>query len=255
MEAGDSGAEHAEQDTWGSIAQLAAEHETIAAAAQHDRRATLVRTSGLTEEQSETVIESAAFGALTAELRRAEANHHDMDRLLPRLIQARGFNDADDIASVLHHRVTHATARPAGSGRTRKAPRLIAGLIPQAGGSMTNEMRQALDERRELIEARADAVLDTASDTRAAWIEPLGAPPDEGRSATVWRHHARVIAAYRDRYGLTGDTPLGAPPQTTAQKIDAARARSALARVQELISRVEQTPQHPRGRRPHGLSL
>lgn len=41
----------AEQDQWGSIAQLAAEYETIAAA-QHDRWATLVRGSGLTDEQA-----------------------------------------------------------------------------------------------------------------------------------------------------------------------------------------------------------
>ena len=38
----------------GSIAQLTAEYETIAAAAQHDRWATLVRGSGLTDEQAES---------------------------------------------------------------------------------------------------------------------------------------------------------------------------------------------------------
>lgn len=65
---------------------------------------------------------SDAYGALSAELRRAEANHHDLDALMPRLVRARGFDDVDDIASVLHHRVACATARPAGSGRTRQAP-------------------------------------------------------------------------------------------------------------------------------------
>src|SRR5699024_4088472 len=126
----------AEQEHWGSIAQLAAEYETIAAAAQHDRWATLIRSSGLTAEQADAAIESDAFGALTAELRRAEANHHDVDGLFPRLVAARGFADADDIASVLHYRVARATAHPAGSGRTRKTPRLIAGLIPSVDGPM-----------------------------------------------------------------------------------------------------------------------
>jgi hypothetical protein len=60
----------AEQEQWGSIAQLAAEYETIAAAAQHDRWASLVRGAGLTDEQAESAIESEAFGPLTAELRR-----------------------------------------------------------------------------------------------------------------------------------------------------------------------------------------
>src|SRR5690625_4500640 len=42
----------AEHEQWGSIAQLAAEYETIAAAAQRDRWATLIRASGLTESQA-----------------------------------------------------------------------------------------------------------------------------------------------------------------------------------------------------------
>jgi len=122
---------------------------------ESDRWATLLTASGLTVEQVEDVLSSDAYGALSAELRHAEANHHDLDALLPRLVAARSLDDADDIASVLHTRVARATARPAGSGRTRKRPMLIVGLIPHAGGQMTDDVRQALDERRELIEARA----------------------------------------------------------------------------------------------------
>lgn len=221
----------AEQEQWGSIAQLAAEYETIAAAAQRDRWAMLIRSSGLTDEQADSAIESEAFGPLAAELRRAEANHHDVDALLPRLVAARGFSDADDIAAVLHYRVERATARPAGSGRTRKPPHLIAGLIPHAHGVTDAEMRAALDEREALIEARADAILDTALTESAPWMTALGAPPADRRQAATWRRSARVVAAYRDRYRITDDTPLGAPPESTAQKIDAARARSAIDRA------------------------
>lgn len=238
-----------EHEQWGSIAQLAAEYETIAAAAQRDRWASLVRSSGLTDEQADAVLDSEAFGALTAELRRAEANHHDMGRLLPRLVAARGFHDADDIASVLHHRVARATARPAGSGRSRKAPRLIAGLVPSADGPMADDMRQALDERRELIEARADAVLDTAHDVGEVWMTPLGAPPRDPRKTTVWRRYARTVAAYRDWYGVTGDAPLGTAPETTAQKIDRARAEAALRRLAPTPKRPEndRRPSHRMG--------
>ncbi|PAK94916.1 conjugal transfer protein [Brevibacterium casei] len=231
----------AEQDQWGSIAQLAAEYETIAAAAQRDRWAMLIRSSGLTAEQAEAAIESEAFGALTAELRRAEANHHNLDTLFPRLVAARGFADADDIISVLHYRVARATARPAGSGRTRKEPRWIAGLIPSADGPMTGDMRQALDERRELIETRAEAVLDTARDAGEAWTRPLGNPPRDPRNAQTWRRYARTIAAYRDRYDITEDTPLGPTPENTAQKIDRARAEAAL---RQLADRPEPQRQH-----------
>ncbi|RCL84376.1 MAG: conjugal transfer protein, partial [Microbacterium sp.] len=229
----------AEQEQWGSIAQLAAEYETIAAAAQHDRWAALIRCSGLSDEQAESAIESEAFGPLAAELRRAEANHHNLDALLPRLVAARGFDDADDIAAVLHYRVERATGRPAGSGRTRKPTRLIAGLIPQAHGVIDVEMRAALDEREELIAARADAVLDGALAESVPWTKALGTRPTEPRRAAAWRKSARVIAAYRDRYRVTDDTPLGAPPESAVQKIDAARARAALDRVRVAAETVD----------------
>lgn len=176
----------AEQDRWGSIAQLAAEYETIAAA-QHDRWTTLITTSGLTTDQAQAAIDSDAFGALAAELRRAEANHHNVDTLLPRLIKARGFSDADDIASVIHHRLANATTRPSGSGRTRQPPRVIAGLIPEACGPMSPEARHALAERRHLIEARADAILDAAIAENAAWVAALSDPPKQARASAAWR--------------------------------------------------------------------
>jgi hypothetical protein len=236
----------AEQERWGSIAQLAAEYETLAAAAQHDRWATLIRNSGLIAEQANSVMESDAFGALTAELRRAEANNHDMETLLPRLVAARGFSDADDIAAVLHYRVERTTGRPATSGRTRKPLRLIAGLIPSADGPMATDMREALDERRSLIEARADAVLDIALNDAASWTKALGTPPADQRRSAAWRRTARVVAAYRDRYLITDDTPLGAVPISTAQKIDAARTRAALEQARNLVTAEHQPGPTPR---------
>lgn len=133
----------------------------------------------------------------------------------------------------LHARVARATARPAGSGRTRKPPRLIVGLIPHAGGQMTEDMRQALDERRELIEARADAVLRGALADEEPWTADLGTAPRGEKQQAAWWRAARTVAAYRDRYGITDDrTPLGPTPESTSQKIDAIRARAALNRAQ-----------------------
>ncbi|MBD8054467.1 relaxase domain-containing protein [Rhodococcus ruber] len=226
----------AEQEAWGSVAQLAAEYETIAQAAQHDRFATLLRQSGLTSDEAEDAIQSDTFGALTAELRRAEANHHNIDTLMPRLVAARGFADADDIASILHHRLARATARPAGSGRTRKAPRLIAGLIPEATGPISTEMKKALTQRRELIQQRADAVLDQAVSERQEWALALGDAPTEVTAAAAWRRQAQTVAAYRDRYGIATRTPLGPAADSDVQKIDAARAKAALTRLRDLGS-------------------
>lgn len=239
----------AEQETWGSTAQLAAEYVTIAQAAQHDRWATLIRNSGLTPDQAEDTIRSDTFGALTAELRRAEANYHDVDALLPRLTAARGFGDADDIAAVLHHRLARTTTRPAGSGRSRRAPRLIAGLIPEAGGPMAAEMQQALTERRELLRKRADAVLDRALREGEEWVVAVGEEPAEVEAAAIWRRQARTIAAYRDRYDITGNEPLGAAPDSDAQKIDAARANVALVRLKGINTQQAEGEMPPSSRR------
>jgi conjugative relaxase-like TrwC/TraI family protein len=223
----------AEQDAWGSIGQLAAEYETIAAAAQHDRWVALVRQSGLSPEQADEVINSDAFGPLTAELRRAEAHHFDIPSLFTRVVAAREFEDAQDIAAVLRARIASTVARDVGAGRSRRTTRLVAGLIPRAIGLMDADMRRALDERSDLIEARANALFDEALLGGEAWTQALGGAP-RGSVAAAWRQHGCTVAAYRDRYGIVGARALGPVPQSTAQKLGAARARAALDAAQRL---------------------
>ena len=235
-----------EQESWGTIAQLAAEYETIAAAAQRDRWASLVRASGLNAEQADEVIDSDAFGPLTTELRRAEANHHDVADLLPRVVRARGFGDADDIAAVIRHRVAAVTTRAAGSGRSYSAPRLVAGLIHEAIGAMSEEMQQALVERRDLIEERVDVVLNTAVADSAPWIAALGAEPADPQCAAAWYRAASVIASYRDRYQITSAAIFGASPDSTTQKVDYARAEAALRVIR--AARAPRTQEHERER-------
>jgi hypothetical protein len=240
-----------EQNRWGSIGQLAAEYETIAQEAQTDRWHTLLAESGLTGEQVEDILSSDAYGALSAELRNAEANHHDLDQLLPRLVSVQGFEDADDIASVLHARLARATTRPVGSGRTRKPPRLIAGLIPTASGPMDPEMRQALAERQTLIEQRAATLLDTAIAAREPWTAQLGPKPDERRKQATWLAATLTVAAYRDRYQISdGQHPLGQEPagKNVKQRIDAARAHAALMRARRLVDDRTATEEHHHGR-------
>nr|WP_253377402.1 MobF family relaxase [Okibacterium sp. HSC-33S16] len=220
----------AEQDAWGSIAQLAAEYETIAAAAQHDRWAAMLRESGLSPGQADDAIRSVAFGALTVELRRAEAYHLDARNLLTRVVAERAFDDVQDVAAVVHARIAMVIARETGAGRLRLKPRLIVGLIPGVTGPMNPDMHRALVERKKLIEARASAVLDQALLAGAPWARALRSTP-QGSTAALWRQHACTIAAYRDRYGIVDASPLGQAPQTRSQEMDAARARAALQAV------------------------
>lgn len=238
----------AEQETWGSIAQLAAEYDTIAVAAQRDRWASLLRTGGLAVDQVGDVLASDTFGALAAELRRAEANGHDIARVLPAAVARHCLDDADDIAAVLHHRIQLATShRP---GRRAPRTRLIVGLIPEAVGTMAPEMRQALDERRDLIEQRATDLADRAIHDRDPWVKQLGEVPTVERDR--WIRNVRTIAAYRDRYGVTSRIPLGPVPDTDAQRLDRARAVVAL---RSAAHRVDSQRRRPGAHTSPGMSL
>jgi conjugative relaxase-like TrwC/TraI family protein len=216
----------AEQEAWSSIAQIGAEYETLAGLAQRDRWADLLNASGLSPAQAEGAIDSDAFGPLTAALRHAEAIGHDVDRLLPKLVGRRSLDDAEEIAAVLRHRVEYATKTPP-VGHSRRKRRLIAGLIPEALGPVAPEMRTALDERKALIETRARTLAEGAIRDREPWTRRLGPPPTDRHARQTWVHQVGVIAAYRDRYRITGATPLGERPTSQAQGADYARATTA----------------------------
>ncbi|MET0929002.1 MAG: MobF family relaxase [Aeromicrobium sp.] len=226
-----------EQEGWGSIAQLAAEYDTIAAEAQRNRWVAMLRASGLTAEQAHAATESAAFGPLGAELRRAEAVGHSVERLLPAAVARHGLEDADDIAAVLRHRIALAASRP--RGRRTPEPQLIAGLIPAAVGPMTPEMRHALDERRDLIEQRAEALAIDAIRTRHPWVRHVGDKPTDARERAQWKRTIMTVAAYRARWGIASTRPLGDAPTTDVQRHDRAQAERAVRRIREAQRRAE----------------
>lgn len=225
----------AEQDRWGSVRQLAGEFDTLAAHIQHDKWITLLEASGLTREQVDEITDSEAFGALTAALRRADAEHYDLGALLPQLIRSRPLEDADDLAAVLHHRLQGATSSR--TGTTRKPPRLIVGLIYDVTDPTDPETRQALDERRTLIQQRAQTLAAQAVAEQPPWIRTLGAPPADSSRRAGWMRHLRTIVAYRDRYDFTDPSAaVGPNPGDETQALDAARAREAHALAQRLAA-------------------
>jgi hypothetical protein len=223
-----------EQGHWSSFAQLAAEYVTIAAEAQRDRWVAELRIAGLSDEQVDAIAASDSFGPLASELRRAEANAHNITEVLPRIVTQRSLDDADDVGAVLISRLRHATS---GSRRSRRrGTRLIAGLVPVADGPMADDMHQALIERHELMEKRAAALADGAVAQRASWVKRLGEPPTDPQMREQWMLQVRVVAAYRDRHGVEGDVPVGGDACTDVQGLDAARARQAVRRAANTAS-------------------
>lgn len=225
----------AEYELHGGIDRLAAELETIAADAQHDRFVDLLSRSGLTADQQAAVVESTAFGPLAAALRRAEAYHHDLEALVPRIVDRHGLEDADDIAAVLRYRFEKLAATPPRDCRLR--PRLIAGLIPEPLGPMSAEDRQAIDQRKELIESRARALAEEAVTSGEAWTRRLA--HDHGG---VCSDAAATVAAYRDRYKVMSDLPVGGSTKTDAQRAERQRALAALRAARSASGPEHATP-------------
>lgn len=220
-----------EQERWSSIAQLGAEYETIGAVAQRERWIDAMEASGLSKAQMEQVLASDSFGPLTAELRRAEANHHDVAQLLPAAVSQRALDDAEDIGAVLISRLQKA-ARPK-QGKRRREPKLIVGLIAAADGPMNEAMAKALADRADLMEERATTLAEQALEAEAPWLKRLGVCPTTDAARRRWLHEVRTVAAYRDRYRVEGPRVLGVP-RSDAQKLDAARAEQAIRRARAI---------------------
>lgn len=221
-----------ESETYSSIAQLAAEYETLAAAAQYDRWKALVSTSGLPPEVGQAVVAADAFGPLAAALRQAEAADIDVSAVFNRAVHRGTLADAEDPAAVLHHRVRLAIA-----GRRPPRLHLIAGLIPEARGAIRDDYRKALAERAALIETRASALAEHALRTRAPWVHRLTGPPADPIQAAQWRDEIATIAAYRDRYDITSEQAIERRVRSAVERADAQRARAALRRAEARMAR------------------
>ncbi|MGO1172692.1 MAG: C-terminal helicase domain-containing protein [Actinomycetaceae bacterium] len=214
----------AEQDMWGSLAQLAAEYDTIAQEAQLDRWVTLLEHGGLTPEAIDDLVETESFGILTTDLRRLEADGHDINDLLPRITLAGSIDGVEDLGSLLRYRIQKVAATYQPSARRVS---LIAGLVPRATGITDPAMQQALQEREQLMQQRLDALTTTAIERPEPWMRTLDGMDPEARLTAV-----RAVAAYRDRWGITSTSPLGPVPNDDAQRVDYERARGLLTNHQ-----------------------
>jgi hypothetical protein len=187
--------------------RLSAEYLTLANAGQAERWDALLVRSGLTATELDSVRSSEAHGPLLAAFREADAVGLDIEAAFPPLVAGRSLSDAADEAAVLHARV-HRWIQAAG-GRRRGSDGLIAGLIPRAQGVTHPDMARALIEREHAMELRARTLANQALDARDHWVQGLGSAPDDPRKRARWLHEVSTIAAYRDRWHITGPMALG----------------------------------------------
>ena len=102
---------------------------------------------------------------------------------------------------------------------------------------MSAEDRQAIDERAELIEARARALATAAVDAGAPWARRLGTAADraEGHANRGWtrqRQSPRTATATRS----TSDLPTGGGSSNDAQRADRRRAQWAARQAARLAT-------------------
>jgi conjugative relaxase-like TrwC/TraI family protein len=226
-----------------SISTLAAEYLTLMRAAQEERWESLIESSGLTSEQIEEVCQSAAYGPLLHGLAQAEARGVSPEQVFPRLVTGRSLEGAQNVASVLHARLDRFVDR---AGTKRGAVRdYVAGLVPQARNVADPDMARALTERAEAMETRSMELARKAMEKRPPWLNRLGIPPSNAALSQEWLRQVRVVAAYRELYGVIGVHPVEAP-----EKASSGEERGHQLQAQEAVARAlaisrETTPFHP----------
>jgi len=181
-----------------SIAALVAEYDTIVALAEGPRWDEVLGESGLSDTELAQTKASPAYGALLAQLRDAESRGFDVDTELPMLVTGRPFDDAEDVASVLHHRVDRYVT---GVGYpSPRASELVAGIFPRPREIVDPDIVLALDDRADAIEQRARELAIIAIERGDSWVQDFGDAPETGRLYEQWTLEVAAGAAYFDRW-------------------------------------------------------
>jgi hypothetical protein len=224
-----------------SIAALVAEYDTIVAMADGGRWDEVLRESGLSDTELAQVKTSPAYPALLAQLRDAENRGFDTHTELPMLVMGRSFDDANNVASVLHHRIYRYL-----TGVGYPAPstgELVAGLFPRPRGITDPDVALALDDRADAIEQRARELATIAIEHGDAWVRDFGDAPTTGELYEQWALEVAAGAAYLDCWGIDNpDTILDAALISHEQETQRSRALGAARRASALTVAGEDSP-------------
>jgi conjugative relaxase-like TrwC/TraI family protein len=223
-----------------SIAVLVAEFDTIVAMADGDRWDAVLSESGLSDTELVRAKASPAYTALLAQLRDAERQGFDIDTELPMLITGRSFDDADDIASVLHHRIDRYVTRVGYPGPP--ASELVVGIFPRPSGFTDPDIVLALNDRADAIEQRARELATIAIQRGETWVQEFGDAPAASGPYDQWVLAVATGAAYVDRWGVDNpDTFLDDAAVNHEQEAQRRRVRGA-AQSANMLTVVESPP-------------
>ena len=219
-----------------SIAALVAEYDTIVAVAEGPRWAEVLKDSGLSDSELAQVKNSPAYGALLAQLRDAESRGFDVTTELPMLVTGRSLGDAEDVASVLHHRIGRYVTSV--GYPSPPASELVARLFNRPSGITDPDVLLALDDRANAIERRARELATVAIERGDPWVHNFGVSPETGQLYDQWALEVAAGAAYCERWligepGIIPDNAVFDLEQETQRNriLDAAQRARVLAAV------------------------
>ena len=130
----------------------------------------------------------------------------------------------------MRERVTNWT-RANSHGPRQATTRLVAGIIPEALGVTDPDYQRALTERADAMNRRAHTLAEQAVAASAAWTRPLGPPPPDPARHAAWLHEIAIVAAYRERWGVTSRDPIAADRASIEKTGHEKRAEAAAERA------------------------
>ena len=180
----------------------------------------LVSEGHLTPDQRAAVAIENGATTLTGLLRRVELAGHDPQQMLIDAVTRRSLDDARQVTSVLHTRISDTVGLdPVGETFADWTPKVD---DPQ-WQTYLKTLADAADKRRNQLGQAATV------DPPAWAVEALGPPPPENQplERTSWKKHVASVAAFRELVGHDDETDALGPPPKPGQVETYAAWRSA----------------------------
>jgi hypothetical protein len=217
-----------------SVAALVAEYDTIVAMADGGRWNGVLSQSGLSDTELAQAKASPAYAALLAQLRDAESRGFDVDTELALLVTGRSFDDAEDVASVLHYRIERYVSEV--GYPSSPASELVAGIFPRPSGITDPDVVPALKNRADAINQRARELATIAIERGDAWVQDFGQTPDTGELYERWVLEVVAGAAYLERWGIDNpDTIIDEALVSHEQGAQRGRVLAGAQRARSLV--------------------
>ena len=152
-----------------------------------------------------------AMPALITRLHQLAAAGYDPETVLAAVASERELRSARDVAAVLTWRIddSYGDLQPDPAAALSPAQ---AGTYAQRAPAVDSDVGDTLRQVAAVCDTRVEALAQQAATEGPAWTGALGRVPDDQPGREQWTGRAAVIAAYRDRYAISGDEPIGPEP-------------------------------------------